>query len=191
MLQAAVAQKTSAREDYAVFSSAFYKPYALAAQTVFLLCCALRDKARACGQEPGVRALTYRLKTPASISDKLRQKGLPVTPASAGSALRDVAGLRLVFSSVQEVYAFAQLLCASPVVELADVRDYIQSPKDSGYRSLHLILRVPVSLGLEQLLVPVEVQLRTSGMDIWASIEHDMIYKPRPRAVPAAQTPAN
>ena len=83
-----------------------------------------------------------------------------------------------MLSDTQQVYAFARLICGSPVVELCGLRDYIAHPKRSGYRSLHLILRVPVTVGREQLLVPVEVQLRTAAMDIWASIEHDIVYKP-------------
>lgn len=161
-----------------MFSPSFYKPYSIAVQTVFLLLCALRDNLRQEGDDPGVQALTFRLKSPASIGEKLRRKGLPATPAAAGSALHDIAGLRVVLSNTQQVYRFAHLLCESPVVELCSRRDYIENPKRSGYRSLHLILRVPVSFGRELLLVPVEVQLRTQAMDIWASIEHDAVYKP-------------
>ena len=95
------AQKTRTGDE-AVFSSSFYQPYAVAVQTVFVLLCALRDDRRAAGEDPGVEALTFRLKTPASIGGKLRRKGLPVTPAAAGSALHDIAGLRVVLS-----YAFA------------------------------------------------------------------------------------
>ena len=80
-----------------MFSPAFYRPYALAAQTVLLLCSALRDTLRAQGLDPGVLEMTYRLKTPDSIGGKLAQKGLPVSPASAGSALHDVAGFRVVY----------------------------------------------------------------------------------------------
>ena len=175
MNPSAAAQKTRPGDE---FSSSFYQPYALAVQTAFVLLCALRDERRAAGDDPGVEALTFRLKTPASIREKLRRKGLPVTPAAAGGALHDIAGLRVVLGDTRQVYDFAQLICASPVVELCGLRDYIAHPKRSGYRSLHLILRVPVTLGREQLLVPVEVQLRTAAMDIWASIEHDMVYKP-------------
>ena len=171
------AQKTRTGDD-AVFSSGFYQPYAVAVQTVFMLLCALRDERRAGGDDPGVEALTFRLKTPASIGGKLRRKGLPVTRVAASAALHDIAGLRVVLSETRQVYEFARLICDSPVVELCALRDYIAHPKRSGYRSLHLILRVPVTVGREQLLVPVEVQLRTAAMDIWASIEHDMVYKP-------------
>ena len=180
MLHAAAAQKTILPpcEEETAFSAAFYKPYALAAQTVLLLCSSLRDRLRLAGADPGVIEMTYRLKTPVSIGGKLTQKGLPVSPASAGSALHDVAGFRVVLSTVPQVYRFAGLIAKSPVVEHLDTRDYIKAPKRRGYQSLHLLLRVPVTLDRETLLVPVEVQLRTSDMDVWANAEHDLIYKP-------------
>jgi len=180
LFHTAAAQKKNApscREETA-FSPAFYRPYALAAQTVFLLCSALRDSLRAEGQDPGVIEMTYRLKTPASIGGKLTHKGLPVSPVSAGSALHDVAGFRVVLSTLQQVYRFAERIARSPAVEVTDTRDYIKTPKKSGYKSLHLLLSVPVSVEKETLLVPVEVQLRTPDMDTWANAEHDLIYKP-------------
>lgn len=176
----AAAQKTIQpyESGESAFSGQFYKPYTLAAQRMFLLCCRIRDERRADGEDPGVCEMTYRLKTPASISGKLLDKGLPVCAASAGSALRDVAGLRIILESTAQVYRFAALIARSGDAELLETRDYIKQPKPSGYRSLHLILGVPVHTGQGQWLVPVEVQLRTPGMNIWASIEHEMIYKP-------------
>jgi len=176
--QAALAHKKTAPDDSAVFPSGFYAPYALAAQTVFLLCSALRDRLHVQCGDSGLRQLTYRLKTPASIADKLRGRGLPVTAASAGASLHDIAGVRVVLESVAQVDRFAQLLRQSPVIEIVSERDYIRFPKKSGYQSLHLLTRVPVVFGRETQVLPVEVQLRTTGMDIWASIEHDAIYKP-------------
>ena len=180
MLYTAAAQKKNvpAFPPEPVFSPAFYRPYALAAQTVLLLCSALRDTLRIQGLDPGVLEMTYRLKSPDSIIGKLAQKGLPVSPASAGSALHDVAGFCVVLSSIPHVYRFAALIARSPIVEVTDTRDYIRRPKKSGYRSLHLLLNVPVSLERDTLLVPVEIQLRTEDMDIWANAEHDLIYKP-------------
>ena len=180
MLPSAAAQKndTPPRDEESAFSPAFYEPYAAAVQSLFLLCCALRDAMRMAGENPGVREMTYRLKTPASIGGKLLGKGLPVSAASAGSALHDVAGLRVVLDTTAQVYRFARMLASAPDVQLLSTRDYIKNPKPSGYRSLHLLVRVPVSVGGKQLLVPAEIQLRTVRMDIWASIEHDVIYKP-------------
>lgn len=180
MRYTALAQKTNA-PGCAVegeFPPSFYHPYALAVQKVFLLCCTLRDEARAAGCDPGVCGLTYRLKTPASIGEKLLSRGYPATHDAADACLHDVAGLRVILKCTQQVYAFSKLLAASPQVRLIATRDYIAHPKESGYRSLHLILRVQVSYGGVMRSVPVEVQLRTSAMDIWASIEHDVVYKP-------------
>lgn len=125
-----------------------------------------------------VSAMTFRLKSPASIRGKLLRKGLPLTTQAASAALSDIAGLRVVLSNTQAVYRFARLLCQSEAVQLVRVHDYIASPKRSGYRSLHLIMR-PYS-GPEHQAAPVEIQLRTPCMDVWASIEHRMIYKPLP-----------
>lgn len=179
MLDACAApKKTQIHPDESVFPASFYKPYELAAQTALLVCSALRDSLRAKGADPGIMEMTYRLKTPASIVGKLMHKGLPVSCSAAGSALHDVAGFRVVFSTVPQVYRFAEEIAASPLVEVTDTRDYIKVPKKSGYKSLHLLLAVPVTLDHETLLVPVEVQLRTADMDLWANLEHDLIYKP-------------
>ena len=125
-----------------------------------------------------VRFITYRLKSPSSIRGKLLKKGLPVCEETARAALHDIAGLRVVFSGEKQVYCFAELLCASPLARVLSEKDYIADPKPSGYRSLHLVLSIPVRLHGQSLMVPVEIQLRTAAMDMWASIEHDMVYKP-------------
>ena len=114
-----------------------------------------------------IRCITYRLKSPSSIREE-----------TARAALHDIAGLRVVFPCEKQVYCFAELLCASPLARVLSEKDYIAEPKPSGYRSLHLVLSIPVRLHSQSLMVPVEIQLRTAAMDMWASIEHDMVYKP-------------
>ena len=157
------------------FSPSFYAPYAAAAQTALsALCRARRRLIAETGED--VRAVTYRLKTPASIRSKLLSRGLPATQEAAAS-LHDIAGLRAVLPSVELVYRFATLLAESPALEIIDQRDYIAAPKRSGYRSLHLVALVRAAEG-EDAAVPVEIQLRTAPMDIWASIEHQLVYKP-------------
>ena len=176
MLHSAIAQKTAppCASGDPVFTSAFYAPYEAAAHAALAMLCTARSLA---GAQDGVRALTYRLKTPASIRGKLQKRSLSVTPASAAT-LHDIAGLRCVLGDVNQVYRFARLILTSPAAELVYSRDYIASPKPSGYRSLHLVLRVGVSAGGCHCLVPVEIQLRTAPMDAWASLEHDACYKP-------------
>lgn len=121
-----------------------------------------------------VSRITYRLKTPGSIRRKLAWRGLSITKKSAGT-LTDIAGLRVVLKEEADCYRFAALLQAAPSVRLLMTRDYIAAPKRSGYRSLHLILLVPVMNKIE---VPVEIQLRTQEMDDWAQQRHDVEYKP-------------
>lgn len=169
--------KAEAGRSDQVFSADFYAPYEAAVQTAFLLICSARRRlVRETGED--IHALTFRLKSPASIRGKLLKKALPVTRAAASAALHDIAGLRVVLGDIQSVYRFAQLICASPAAEVDGERDYIETPKESGYQSLHLLLRVPVCVDGQSLMIPVELQLRTAAMDIWASVEHDLIYKP-------------
>ena len=160
------------------FHAAFYQPYAAAAHTAVLMLCAAQRDLRALTGRDSVRQLTFRLKTPASIRGKLRKKGLPLTPQAAGAALSDVAGLRVVLEDEESIYLFAQLIRQSSIVQCFAEHDYIASPKPSGYRSLHLLVRVPVYTGQGALMVPAEVQLRTADMDAWASAEHAVVYKP-------------
>lgn len=181
LLQASAAQKmkppSAGRE---AFHAAFYAPYARAAQAALLLVCAARSRMR---DPQAVLAVTYRLKTPASIRGKLAKLSLAPTPAIAAAALHDIAGLRVVLDSEDAVYAFAAQLREAQGAQLLAERDYIASPKPSGYRSLHLILR-PRGAG-----VPVEIQLRTPQMDVWACAKHDLIYKPARSAQCAPTSP--
>ena len=156
-----------------IFSAAFYAPYEAAANACLSLLCAARET-----MAPDVLALSYRLKSGPSIRGKLLRKGLTQTAAAAGAALHDIAGLRVVLSTREAVYRFADLLLTNKLLFLDDIHDYIAAPKPSGYRSLHLIVRIPVFLHGRHCLIPVEIQLRTAVMDAWACAEHKLIYKP-------------
>lgn len=164
--------------DDPVFTSRFYEPYKAAVETAFAMIDAARSAARMQTGEDAVHAVTFRLKTPASIRGKLRKKGLPASAPAASAALHDIAGLRVVLHSIADVYRFSDLLRALRVCECVGIDDYIRTPKESGYRSLHLLLCVPVYLGGHPYIVPVEVQLRTAVMDAWATLEHRICYKP-------------
>ena len=159
-----------------VFTPEFYRPYEAAAKSVLMLISGAANQLPA-GET--VCAVTYRLKTPSSIRGKLIKKGLPPSASAADASLRDIAGLRVVLSSIDAVYRFADILLSSPGAQCVAVSDYIASPKKSGYKSLHLLLNVPVTLDGKALTVPAEIQLRTAAMDLWASIEHGIFYKPQ------------
>ena len=158
------------------FSPAFYKPYEAAVETAFLTLCAARTQFEL-NTPYAVRGMTFRLKSPASLRDKLARRGLPQDTSGAGR-IHDIAGLRVVLSSVEAVYRFAELLKKMDSWQFLAARDYIACPKPSGYRSLHLVMHVPVCVNRQRAIVPVEIQLRTPAMDMWACVEHDLCYKP-------------
>lgn len=132
-----------------------------------------------------IHHMQTRLKSLQSIVEKLQRKGLPVTMTSAATNLTDIAGVRVICSYLDDIYTVARLLLQQGDVKLLRTRDYIREPKPNGYRSLHLIIQVPVYLSEGKLLVPVEVQIRTIAMDFWATLEHQLRYKAIP-TIPAS-----
>ena len=162
----------------ALFDSSFYQPYRAAVETAFYMLCRARKLLYDDIGSETIRQMTFRLKTPGSICGKLRKKSLPLTCEAAHTALHDIAGLRVVFSCIESVYHYAALLTASPPAEYITCRDYIAQPKKSGYQSLHLLMMIPVVHAGQRTMIPVEIQLRTSAMDTWATLDHDAFYKP-------------
>ena len=124
-----------------------------------------------------IHHIDSRLKSPQSMMKKLARKGLPQTLEAAEANLNDIAGVRIVCNYLDDIYRIAELLRRQRDVEFVHLRDYIQNPKESGYRSLHLVIRIPVFLSSHTELVPVEIQIRTIAMDFWASLEHQLRYK--------------
>ena len=117
------------------------------------------------------------MKTIQSMMDKLRRRNLPVSMASAVENLTDIAGMRVICSYIQDIYTVADALTRQDDIRVLRVRDYIKNPKPNGYRSLHLVIEVPVFLSSGRVMVPVEVQIRTIAMDFWATLEHTLRYK--------------
>ena len=118
-----------------------------------------------------------RLKSPQSIMEKLRRKGVPFNVDAARANLNDIAGVRVICNYIEDIYTVADLLTAQDDVNLVSRKDYIKDPKPNGYRSLHLVIETPVYLSDKKEQVHVEVQIRTIAMDFWASLEHELKYK--------------
>lgn len=123
-----------------------------------------------------ISSIKTRVKAPMSIMEKLRRKGRDISLESI-EQLNDVAGVRVICSFESDVYMLADALLKQDDITLIERRDYIKNPKENGYRSLHLIVAVPIFLSNEKRLVKVEIQLRTIAMDFWASLEHQLRYK--------------
>ena len=124
-----------------------------------------------------IESIKTRLKTPASIAEKLFRKGFPLSLKSVEDNICDVAGVRVICSFINDIYMLADCLTKQDDIKLIEVKDYIKNPKDNGYRSLHLIVEIPIFLQNEKRNMKVEVQLRTIAMEFWAKIEHRLRYK--------------
>lgn len=123
-----------------------------------------------------IHHMECRLKSPQSLFEKLERKGYDVDLKSIYK-ITDMAGIRVICNYIDDVYAVASLLLRQDDIQLLRKSDYIKEPKESGYRSLHLVVEIPVFLSDKTEMVPVEIQLRTIAMDTWASLEHELKYK--------------
>jgi len=124
-----------------------------------------------------IHHMEYRLKSPQSIIEKLQKKDFPVSIESMKENLTDIAGVRVICNYIEDIERMADLLTTQDDITLIRRRDYIARPKENGYRSLHLVVSVPVFLAEGTERVPVEIQIRTIAMDFWASLEHGLKYK--------------
>ena len=124
-----------------------------------------------------INSIKSRLKKFPSIVEKMERKGYELTAASIEDNLNDVAGIRVICPFEEDVYTLADALLRQDDITLIRRKDYIKNPKDNGYRSLHLILEIPIFLSEQKKNMKVEVQFRTIAMDFWASLEHKLKYK--------------
>lgn len=122
-------------------------------------------------------SIKSRIKSPVSIIEKLERRGHEITVESIEENLFDIAGIRVICSFPDDIYATAMMLARQDDVRVLEEKDYIKNPKPNGYRSLHLILEVPIFLSEGKKYRKVEVQFRTIAMDFWASLEHKLKYK--------------
>lgn len=124
-----------------------------------------------------IESIKTRIKTPESILEKMVRRDIPFNPQALEESLFDIAGVRVICSFPKDVYLLEEYLLRQDDVILVDRKDYIEEPKENGYRSLHLIVSVPIFLAGETKMMNVEIQFRTIAMDFWASLEHKVKYK--------------
>ena len=124
-----------------------------------------------------IHHMQSRMKSIQSMMEKLGRRNAQRSISSAVENLTDIAGIRVICSYLQDVYTVANLLTSQDDIHVLRVRDYIKHPKENGYRSLHLVVEIPVFLSEGRVMVPVEIQIRTIAMDFWASLEHSLKYK--------------
>lgn len=122
-------------------------------------------------------SISCRIKKPISIIGKLKKMGLDISIENIEHHLHDVAGIRVICTFQKDIYILAEKLCEQDDIKLLARKDYIKNPKPNGYRSLHLIVEIPVFFAEGKKYMQVEVQFRTIAMDFWASVEHKIYYK--------------
>lgn len=124
-----------------------------------------------------IASISTRLKSNTSLMEKVNRRGLETDVATIEEYIEDIAGVRVICNYIDDIYKIVEALAKQSDVEILKKKDYIANPKENGYRSLHLIVRVPVFFAEEVKKVKVEIQIRTIAMDFWASLEHQMKYK--------------
>ena len=124
-----------------------------------------------------IHHIEYRIKSLDRIVDKLRRRGYDVTIDNIYAHIQDLAGIRVICNYMDDIYYLRSLLTRFESFRVIREVDYIKEPKPSGYRSLHLVVNVPIVISEGTMVLPVEIQLRTIAMDMWASLEHELRYK--------------
>lgn len=124
-----------------------------------------------------IETIKTRLKTPESIAEKMERRGLAFTFENVENNINDIAGIRVICPFISDIYALVDCFLKQEGITLLEKKDYIKTPKSNGYRSLHLIVGIPITLQDEKRMMKVEIQLRTIAMDFWASLDHRLSYK--------------
>ena len=157
--------------------SRFLMPYKFAIDEVMTKLNILQAEFTQTGEYNPIEHVSSRLKDPDNIIEKMQRRGVPLETERVRETITDIAGVRVVCAFVSDVYRVFELLTAHDDVSVYQVKDYIAKPKENGYRSLHLLLEIPVFLSSGPVQTIVEVQIRTIAMDFWASLEHKIYYK--------------
>ncbi len=124
-----------------------------------------------------IESIKSRIKSIESIVDKIKRKKIDITVENVEEKIMDIAGIRVIVNFPEDVYKIRDGLLLQDDIYLIEEKDYIKNPKENGYRSLHLIVKIPIFLSSGKKFVPVEIQIRTIAMNFWASLEHQLRYK--------------
>ena len=137
----------------------------------------LNDEFQHVHQYNPIEHIKSRIKTPESIVKKLKRRGYESTIENMVKYVNDIAGVRVICSFTSDIYRVAEILADQSDINVLSIKDYIRHPKESGYKSYHMIVTVPIFLSDGMVDTKVEIQIRTVAMDFWASLEHKINYK--------------
>ena len=176
IIVASLQDETDLQQKYSEYSTlmAYFRCAIMEVQTKFNV---LNEEFSLQHDRNPINSIHSRLKSIESISRKLKSRNIPFTLSNIEENLSDVAGIRVICAFTSDVYLLAKALLKQDDITLVSIKDYIRNPKPNGYRSLHLIVNVPIFLVHEKKIMTVEIQLRTIAMDSWAALEHQLKYK--------------
>ena len=137
----------------------------------------LNDEFQHVHQYNPIEYIKRRIKTPESIVKKLKRNGYEVSIDNMVNHVNDIAGIRIVCSFTSDIYRLAEMIGKQNDLTVVSIKDYIKHPKESGYKSFHMLVTVPIFLSDRVVDTKVEIQIRTMAMDFWASLEHKIYYK--------------
>lgn len=137
----------------------------------------LNDEFRHVHQYNPIEYVKTRIKSPDSIVKKLKRYGYESSIPNMVDYCNDIAGMRIVCSFTSDIYRMAEMIGRQNDITVISIKDYIKNPKDSGYKSYHMLVSVPIFLSNRMVRAKVEIQIRTIAMDFWASLEHKIYYK--------------
>ena len=137
----------------------------------------LNDEFQHVHQYNPIEHIKTRIKTPESIAKKLKRYGYETSIENMVRYINDIAGVRLICSFTSDIYRLAEMIGNQSDLKVLSIKDYIKNPKESGYKSYHMLVSVPIFLSDSVVDTKVEIQIRTIAMDFWASLEHKLKYK--------------
>ena len=137
----------------------------------------LNDEFQQVHQYNPIEYLKARIKTPESIVKKLKRYGKETSIENMINYINDIAGIRIVCSFTSDIYKLAEMIGKQKDLTVVSVKDYIKNPKESGYKSYHMLVTIPIFMSDRTVNTKVEIQIRTMAMDFWASLEHKIYYK--------------
>ena len=137
----------------------------------------LNDEFQHVHQYNPIEHIKTRIKTPESIVKKLKRYGHDTSVENMVKYVNDIAGVRLICSFTSDIYRLAAMIGNQSDLKVLSIKDYIKNPKESGYKSYHMLVAVPIFLSDSVVEAKVEIQIRTVAMDFWASLEHKIYYK--------------
>jgi len=164
-------------KEFRVEISKFVMPYKFAIDEINTKINILREEFTHLHEYNPIEHVSSRLKSVESIIKKIDRKKIDLSLESVKKEVKDIAGVRITCSFRSDIYRIKEMLENQQDVEVLEIKDYFKHPKPNGYRSLHMIVEIPVFLSDRVAYTPVEIQIRTIAMDFWASLEHKIFYK--------------